>query len=102
VLVTLPETTPVNELIETAYSLEERVGVQLGPSSSTASTPGRHSTRTTSTHRSRPRPATHARRSAPRREVARLHEPAIASSTSPTSSPRASTPTTSTRSPSVV
>jgi arsenite-transporting ATPase len=31
VLVTLPETTPVNELIETAYSLEERVGVQLGP-----------------------------------------------------------------------
>ena len=31
VLVTLPETTPVNELIETAYSLEEKVGVQLGP-----------------------------------------------------------------------
>jgi anion-transporting ArsA/GET3 family ATPase len=31
VLVTLPETTPVNVLIETAYSLEERVGVQLGP-----------------------------------------------------------------------
>jgi arsenite-transporting ATPase len=31
ILVTLPETTPVNELIETAYSLEERVGVQLGP-----------------------------------------------------------------------
>jgi anion-transporting ArsA/GET3 family ATPase len=31
VLVTLPETTPVNEVIETAYSLEERVGVQLGP-----------------------------------------------------------------------
>jgi anion-transporting ArsA/GET3 family ATPase len=31
VLVTIPETTPVNELIETAYSLEERVGVQLGP-----------------------------------------------------------------------
>lgn len=31
VLVTLPETTPVNELIETAYALEERVGVQLGP-----------------------------------------------------------------------
>lgn len=31
VLVALPETTPVNELIETAYSLEERVGVQLGP-----------------------------------------------------------------------
>jgi anion-transporting ArsA/GET3 family ATPase len=30
VLVTLPETTPVNELIETAYALEERVGVQLG------------------------------------------------------------------------
>jgi len=31
VLVTLPETTPVNELVETAYALEERVGVQLGP-----------------------------------------------------------------------
>ena len=31
VLVTLPETTPVNELIETAYAIEERVGVRLGP-----------------------------------------------------------------------
>jgi Mrp family chromosome partitioning ATPase len=31
VLVTLPEETPVNELIETAYSLEDRVGVGLGP-----------------------------------------------------------------------
>ncbi len=31
VLVTLPETTPVNEVIETAYALEDRVGVQLGP-----------------------------------------------------------------------
>lgn len=31
VLVTLPETTPVNEVIETAFALEERVGVQLGP-----------------------------------------------------------------------
>ena len=31
VLVTLPEETPVNELIETAYMLEDRVGVQLGP-----------------------------------------------------------------------
>jgi arsenite/tail-anchored protein-transporting ATPase len=31
VLVTLPETTPVNELVETAYALEEQVGVQLGP-----------------------------------------------------------------------
>ena len=30
-LVTLPETTPINELIETAYSVEEKVGVQLGP-----------------------------------------------------------------------
>jgi anion-transporting ArsA/GET3 family ATPase len=30
-LVTLPEETPVNELIETAYSLEEDVGVTLGP-----------------------------------------------------------------------
>jgi hypothetical protein len=30
-LVTVPETTPVNELIETAFAIEERVGVQLGP-----------------------------------------------------------------------
>ncbi len=30
-LVTLPEETPVNELIETAFALEEDVGVQLGP-----------------------------------------------------------------------
>ncbi|MGB0113983.1 MAG: ArsA family ATPase [Ilumatobacteraceae bacterium] len=31
VLVTLPETTPVNEAIETAFALEDDVGVQLGP-----------------------------------------------------------------------
>ena len=31
ILVTLAETTPINELIETAYSVEEKVGVQLGP-----------------------------------------------------------------------
>ncbi len=31
VLVTLPETTPVNELLETAELLEQRVGVRLGP-----------------------------------------------------------------------
>ena len=31
VLVALPETTPVNELVETAYSLEDKVGVQLAP-----------------------------------------------------------------------
>jgi anion-transporting ArsA/GET3 family ATPase len=30
-LVTLPEETPVNELVETAYSLEDEVGVCLGP-----------------------------------------------------------------------
>ncbi|MCU1395708.1 MAG: putative anion transporting ATPase [Ilumatobacteraceae bacterium] len=30
-LVTLAETTPINELIETAYAVEEKVGVQLGP-----------------------------------------------------------------------
>ncbi len=30
-LVTLPEETPVNELIETAFNLEDRVGVGLGP-----------------------------------------------------------------------
>ena len=31
ILVTLPEETPVNELVETAYQLEDRVGVSLGP-----------------------------------------------------------------------
>jgi len=31
VLVTVPEETPVNELIETAYNLEDQVGVALGP-----------------------------------------------------------------------
>jgi anion-transporting ArsA/GET3 family ATPase len=31
VLVTLPETTPVNEAVQTAYALEDRVGVKLGP-----------------------------------------------------------------------
>lgn len=31
VLVTLPEETPVNELVETAFTLEDRVGVSLGP-----------------------------------------------------------------------
>ncbi|MEO7837090.1 MAG: ArsA-related P-loop ATPase [Acidimicrobiales bacterium] len=30
-LVTLPEETPVNEAVETAYKLEDRVGVQLAP-----------------------------------------------------------------------
>lgn len=31
VLVTLPEETPVNELVETAYALEDKVGIKLGP-----------------------------------------------------------------------
>jgi len=31
VLVTLPEETPVNELVETAYNLEDRIGIKLGP-----------------------------------------------------------------------
>lgn len=31
VLVTLPETTPVNEVVETAFALEDTVGVHLGP-----------------------------------------------------------------------
>jgi anion-transporting ArsA/GET3 family ATPase len=30
-LVTMPEETPVNELVETAFHLEDRVGVSLGP-----------------------------------------------------------------------
>lgn len=31
ILVTLPEETPVNELIDTAYAIEDRAGVALGP-----------------------------------------------------------------------
>jgi anion-transporting ArsA/GET3 family ATPase len=31
VLVTLPEETPVNEIIETAFALEDRVGLKLAP-----------------------------------------------------------------------
>ncbi len=31
VLVTLPEETPVNELVDTAFALEDRVGISLGP-----------------------------------------------------------------------
>ncbi len=31
VLVTLPEETPVNELVDTAFSLEDEVGISLGP-----------------------------------------------------------------------
>ena len=31
ILVTLPETTPMNEAVETAFALEDRVGVHLGP-----------------------------------------------------------------------
>ena len=35
VLVTLPEETPVNETIETAYELEDDPGIRLAASSST-------------------------------------------------------------------
>lgn len=31
ILVTLPEETPVNEVVETAFNLEDKVGVDLGP-----------------------------------------------------------------------
>jgi len=31
ILVTLPEETPVNEVVETAYRLEDTVGIKLGP-----------------------------------------------------------------------
>ena len=31
ILVTLPEETPVNEAVETAFSLEDKVGIDLGP-----------------------------------------------------------------------
>ena len=38
VLVTLPETTPVNEVVQTAYALEDRVGARLARWWSTTST----------------------------------------------------------------
>jgi hypothetical protein len=31
ILVTVPEETPVNELVDTAYAIEDRAGVALGP-----------------------------------------------------------------------
>jgi anion-transporting ArsA/GET3 family ATPase len=31
VLVTIPEETPVNELVDTAFALEDRIGIQLAP-----------------------------------------------------------------------
>jgi anion-transporting ArsA/GET3 family ATPase len=31
ILVTIPEETPINELIETSYAIEDEVGVKLGP-----------------------------------------------------------------------
>jgi Mrp family chromosome partitioning ATPase len=31
ILVTIPEETPVNELVDTAFALEDRIGVRLGP-----------------------------------------------------------------------
>jgi anion-transporting ArsA/GET3 family ATPase len=31
ILVTLPEETPVNEVVDTAFALEDRVGIKLGP-----------------------------------------------------------------------
>ena len=40
VLVTLPEETPVNEVVETAFALEERVGVQLAPGRGQRPVPG--------------------------------------------------------------
>ncbi|MEL7207276.1 MAG: ArsA-related P-loop ATPase [Actinomycetota bacterium] len=41
-LVTLPEETPVNELVETAFSLEEEVGVALSPVVVNGLYPARH------------------------------------------------------------
>jgi anion-transporting ArsA/GET3 family ATPase len=38
-LVTRPEETPVNEVVDTAYALEDRVGIQLGPVVVNALTP---------------------------------------------------------------
>jgi anion-transporting ArsA/GET3 family ATPase len=76
VLVTLPETTPVNELIETAYSLEERVGVQLGPVVVNGVDAGPPLEPTGSTPEPLAAAARYrtARRALHAREVARLHE----------------------------
>ena len=63
-LVTLPEETPVNELVDTAFSLEDRVGVSLGPVVVNGLYPDRPG------HRHRPGrrpPRRPARRSAPAR-----------------------------------
>ena len=54
VLVTLPEETPVNELVETAYHLEDRVGVGLGPGGRERAVP-RASPASTPTPSPRPR-----------------------------------------------
>ena len=56
VLVTLPEETPVNELVETAYALEDRVGLSLGPVVVNGLYPD-DSTASTATPPPRPRPA---------------------------------------------
>src|SRR5271155_3699922 len=40
-LVTLPEEMPVNEAIEAAYQLEDKVGIALGPMIVTGSSPAR-------------------------------------------------------------
>ena len=40
VLVTLPEETPVNEIVETAFALEDEVGVKLGPDHRQRALPG--------------------------------------------------------------
>ena len=67
VLVTLPEETPVNELVDTAYSLEDEVGVASARWWSTASTPtGRAWTSTRRPRRPRPGVALR-RRARPRR-----------------------------------
>jgi anion-transporting ArsA/GET3 family ATPase len=46
-LVTIPEETPINELIETAYRLEDELGIALGPVVVNGVVPAQHLTTTT-------------------------------------------------------
>ena len=86
VLVTLPETTPVNEAVQTAYALEDRVGVKLGPvvvnNVDGLGAPARPRSRRRSTSRGEPSAAVltaaadfrRARRAVQDAEIARLGE----------------------------
>ncbi len=56
-LVTLPEEMPVNEVVEAAYALEDRIGISLGPVIVNACLPRRSRARARPRARPPPRPA---------------------------------------------